>query len=413
MADSPRYDVRVVLCDLDGAPISLLTNISHLLSGPFRANRPQSLTFQVPSDDPMVNLAHTDTYVDPASGSVVQFPYLSEGNRTVKVYRRDAAAVAGTPGTGASPYGSTPPWTIFYIWRVWQLDDEGDEDTATTTVTCFDNWQVLNHRACLGSVASYGSTVYYIDRVDNVAKGLVDASNAFVGPTGITTSGGTFDAPTEVEVTYDEYFVGVALADLTNMGICDVILDPIDSIDGTHARLSIRGTAGNYKPNAVFAWDLGNRSIQKISRTTDMETVANLGHMFGGTSVPSVEADVVTNGFTLVSTWADTDSQARYTVLEDQPVQNQITNQALLDTLALEEAALRANPRELLTIVPNPDKAPIVKTEYWIHDTVPVFASRRLRKPIIGVSRVYGLDWGRDDDGFELVSQIITSEDAE
>jgi hypothetical protein len=416
-ADTPRYDVRVVLCDLDGVPISVLTQLAHQLSSQIRLNRPAQLTFQVPSDDPMVNLAHTDTYIDPSTGATVQYPYLSEGNRVIKIYRRDNAAAAGAPATGSDPYSGTPPWTLFNVYIVWHLDDEGDEDTATTTVTCVDGWQVLMHRAVIDNPATYGSTVFMSGRVDDVIKAMVDNTNSLVGQTGIVTTG-TFSAPTSVSAQYDEAFIGIAIAQFADMGICDIVLTPQNSITGDHWVLSVLGAAGDYKPNAVFAWDMANRSVQKISRTGDMETVANDGYMFGGSSTPTTVGMTIVNIFGLSAHWADSGSQTRYRFLQDQPVHNEILDAGLLTRLANEEGALRAAPRQLIKIVPNPDKAPIYKGpgnhtgDFSLGDTVQVYATKRLRKAINGVTRVYGLDWGRDDDGFELISSIICSQDA-
>ena len=105
---------RFVLCDRLGSPLSYLDQFATERQFAFKLNRPSSLTFKVPSDEPLVNLPHTDGF-----GNVA--PYLSAMDRTIRCWRKES-------GT----------WTLRYTGIVWNVQDASDDDVGYSTVQCFD-----------------------------------------------------------------------------------------------------------------------------------------------------------------------------------------------------------------------------------------------------------------------------------
>src|SRR5581483_9775610 len=121
---------RLVLCSnewhgdhFESHYLSILDGIATGIQLTFGMNRSAELTFNVPSEDPRVNLQY----------SVDGLPYLSCGLRAVKAYRR----------VGDGPGG----WELKFAGRVWSLEDHGDGDTVQTMVTCYDPLKILEKRA--------------------------------------------------------------------------------------------------------------------------------------------------------------------------------------------------------------------------------------------------------------------------
>jgi hypothetical protein len=88
----------------------------------------------------------------------------------------------------------------------------------------------------------------------------------------------------------------------------------------------------------------------------------------------------------------------------------------LVDALGAEQLALRKAPRDLLTVLPTPEKAPLPFRDYFLGDVIQVYASvgadqtyPTTRQSISGSQRVYGLTIDIDDEGVERVSGVDLS----
>ena len=189
-------DWRILLCDLNGQPVSNITRIARKRELKFRLNRPSSISFEVPSNDRLVS--------DPWSGD--QRPLLEEGTRTVKAFRKE------DDGTGATIY------RLRFNGTVETVQDQGDADTAKTTAAAFSPFYDLGRRLCLGDVHDvYGATPFMVTFTNTdgaqIARTLLDRTNAAKGNSGITTDGGVFEDVNQFTVTYQYAPVGQAITD--------------------------------------------------------------------------------------------------------------------------------------------------------------------------------------------------------
>ena len=86
-----------------------------------------------------------------------------------------------------------------------------------------------------------------------------------------------------------------------------------------------------------------------------------------------------------------------------------VTNQGYLQALATEELGFRARAREIVSLQPQPGRAPEPFTDYDVGDTVPLYVGTRQRGGYQGVVRIYGFDLEIDNEGKEIVSSVVLS----
>lgn len=369
-------DWRLVLCDLNGVALSVLTSIARGRQLSLRLNRPSSLVFTVPSDDPKVATVHTDG-----------MPLLEDKVRVVKAFRKELGA------DGRYHY------VIRFTGYVWQLQDDGDADGAHTQVTCYDPLQLLSKRLCRDSLGVIKHSAFATDAAQ-IAKALVDRTISYAGPCGIVTDG-VFETSPSRTVDYAYQQIAAALTDLTNAVTgFDLVFTPLDRSDGILVRMNCYARAGSTKPDAVFNWGVGRRNVARVSRLKDGETLANSIIGLGATQSGDDQ---------LVSAQVDTASVATYLRHEDVDAISEITHQDYLDALISEELSFRKQPRETVAIVPQAGLAPVPWDDFYLGDTITVNAAKRLRGGFTGQQRVYGIDLGIRDDQGEVVDQFIVS----
>jgi hypothetical protein len=194
---APRASVpwRFFLCDGAGQRLEQITAIATNRQLGFTLNRPEELSFEVPSDDERIVVDHTDGY-----------PMLHPLVRTVKGYRKEASG-----------------YVLRYAGHVWQLEDSGDAGSAMTRVTCFGALQWLNRRLTgieQGYRTSDGAAI---------AKHLVDTMNA-ESDSPVTTTGGTFELTEERTLTFDRRPIAECLIELANsFAGFDLLFEPLDA----------------------------------------------------------------------------------------------------------------------------------------------------------------------------------------
>ena len=163
------------LCDRFGYPIQNISRVCFGKQYTGLLNRPAQFTFWAPSNDGRIGGLHTD-------GN----PYLME-SRAIRVYRAGVLVFTG---------------------HVWQLEDDGDGETAKTQVTCFDPLQWLSRRVArkmvyvnltIGSPSINLYVSLFTNKDDDVytfqasashgsaetARGLLNSANDYDGFTGL------------------------------------------------------------------------------------------------------------------------------------------------------------------------------------------------------------------------------------
>lgn len=355
---------RLVLCDSLGRPISELTRLGRGRHLSVRLNRPWQLTFQVPSDDDRVAGIHVDG-----------LPRLEVLARTVKAYRQHPL-----------PDGSQE-WRLRFTGWVWQLEDSGDADAATTQVVCVDSFQTLSRRHTAADVT------FADENGARIALQLIDQANA-VAPTGITTSGSVVETSPNRTVSYQYHEIGGALAELASaFNGFDLYFQPVDRADGVLARFHAFARLGRNQPGVVFGWGVGPNNVREISRLRDGQATTNDLLALGAEGITHRPERIPPIGPYLeaVSSYSD------------------VTNPEYLEALAQEELRFRARPREIVRIVPQAGRAPQPWTHVMLGDTVEVYAGARLRGGFAGVMRVYGWNVELSDDGVEQVPEYLAS----
>jgi hypothetical protein len=376
----PQTEWRIVVTDLAGTAIVSVEGIASNKQVVFRLNRPAQLSFVVPSDDPRVNTLHTDGE-----------PFISCSNRIVKGYRLEAGV-----------------WTLRFAGPIMQVEDNGDAETVSTSVTAFDPQQLLYSRLTRRTASSQATAgaidtaTYSAVAGNTIAKEQVDQTITSAGACFIQTTG-TFATTTAQSLTFEEgTTVGAALETLTETNTMDVIFDPVDGVSGIYATMSVAAARGSAKPAAVFGYGTANYAVQSIRRLLNGSELSNDARVAGGR--PSTGATWPTGRAT------DAASSTKYRTYESwRAVDPDITNTTFLGTLATAELALRKQPREYLSITPFAEKAPQPFTEYFVGDTIQIWTGSNLRQAVAGAQRVYGMTIAVDDTGFETVSEILAA----
>jgi hypothetical protein len=372
-------DWRLVLCDLEGAPLTNLAPIATNRTGRWRLGAPSSISFTVPSDHPLVAGTHTDGR-----------PYLERKARTVKAFRREIDA------DGVWRY------RIRFAGFVWSTQDEsdGNGDEPSTAVTCFDPLQMMRKRLCRDSGGS-PALVTVSGAVATIAQTLVDRTNTYAGVSGLTTSGGVFDTTTSARsVRWQWKDIASALRDLSGgLNGIEVYVDPLDQVNGYIGRLNAVARAGAARPDVVFAWGTGRQNTRKIRRFQDGEYVANSIRTLGATQ--SGDDQVVRGPFDAAA------SISLYRRHETVSVYSDIANTAFLDALGSDELTYRQHGRELVEVTPLPGRAPTPWIDFGLGDTFEVVAGAKLRGGFSGQQRCYGWDINMGDT--EEITRILTS----
>lgn len=379
MANVPPVFWRFVICDLAGRPITSLSAYSSTKHLSFPLNNPASITFTVPSDSPQVSILHTDGE-----------PYLSVGNRVLKAWRRVA---------------NEDTWTLRFCGIVWTLQDDGDGDTSKTAVTAFDPFQILTKRWVRNAVGKVYKTVVFNDvPAQTIAKQMVDRTIEYGGACGISTDLGTFTTAPGQTAAYDQAFIAPSLITLCSTGTLDVAFDPVNRTDGILCAMSAMPRRGQDRENVVISYAAPGRSAYKMNRLVTMDTFANDIRLWGGHTTGHLARQ------------QDATSIAKYHRYEDGQVLTDVQTPGLVDDLAIEELALRKDPRDLLTLLPTPELAPMPFRDFFLGDSVQVYMGvgtdqnpPQTRQAIAGLQRVYGISIDVDDDGVERVSGLDLS----
>jgi hypothetical protein len=173
-----------------------------------------------------------------------------------------------------------------------------------------------------------------------------------------------------------------------------------------HMKLGgVRRLGGTVPGSATFKYAGGDNSAIAFSRTRSMEDAANSVLAYGksakqyGLVFRDEGSDDIYNLLESIEVWPDVPSSR--------------ANHALIRYLALAELALRAAPKDLVTIVPTPDSGPNPFTHYNLGDVIGIEAGQsafdEMREAITGNQRLYGFSVVLDEDFGETTVDFITS----
>lgn len=379
-------DWRIMLCNVDGVPLRNLAPVAYDRTGSWKLNRPATLTFKVPSNDPRVNTIHSDG-----------FPLLEPQTRTVKAYQR----------TGAATY------TLRFTGWVWDVQDDSDADgQMATTVTCIDPLQILTQRdvvnAALDGFPDYADAPghhpswFTATQATTIVKTIIDRTNSHYGTCGITTTSGTFDttATRIIPNPPDLMIWGTIVYLMEAIDGFDLKLDYLDQTDGVLARINCLSSRGTNKPAAVFNWGAGKNNCSRIRRLQQGQQLANSGFAWGG------EPGGASQIHTVEENSASITAYRRRRAVRQHP---EITAQTFLDAILDDDIAWRKSPRESVEVFPVKDLAPDPWTDFDLGDTITVNVGADLRGGFTGLQRVYG--WEIEMGDVEKVTKILTKPD--
>jgi hypothetical protein len=415
----PQVSWRFVLCDLNGFPISIITALMQNTTMTFLLNRPSTLSFQVPSDDDHFNTLYFD-----------DFPYLACGNRIIKAYRK---------------IETDKKWKLRYVGRVWNIQDTGDGNVVSTTVTCYDSLQELNSRIVRNDAGSFHKTVKFWPHgttnpgnkysYGTAIKEMIDRTNTHgARPTTIDTGGywdpeifgGSINPAASSKLpllAYNQAKILPSMVTITDTALVDLEVTYLDTnsdpsknpiVPAPFLRLGASAQVGSLgQIVSIFGYAAAPKNTASMTRTQDMTTFANDVTLYGASNRGRISHQVDSGS------GLDT-----YGAFEDVIVESSIHTKILLDDLANEILKLRKKPRELVNFIPLPELAPLPWDDWNLGDTVQVHLgipkSHRpgdknplTRESRIGKQRVYGFTIGIEENYSEHVTAMILSADAE
>lgn len=400
--ESPLW--RYVVTDLDGVTTTWLDKLCMNSEVTLNHLAPSSISGQVPSDNPEINIEHTDGY-----------PFLDEGDRLVYAFRRDCIQANSM---------TVEPWTVRAAGVVMNIEDNGDLDAPITTFTAWDPWQFLYARPVLnedGSLPNENGVLYPAETTyDEIIISQLGAMAAF-GPVGggvaafaFTDWGqtgvyytGTIEPCSpigEARVINQGTSIGQLLDDLVSSGEVEVVFEPIyDPFNrpGYTSQLSIYTRVGDYRPEAVMSWDVWPRNLTGITRVRDGRERMNDIVYNAGQGGPAADPEI------------DTSSLARFGDYFRQ--QFFPADESLFDVQLMARHSLFLQADGLITYKLSlaSERSPIAFVDYDRGDTVPVYASRRLREPIVGDElRVLSIPIKIGQDQLERIPDLIVSLEA-
>lgn len=384
MADQAKW--RIVLCDLLGQELQVITTVAAAKRFSFKLKKPWSFTFTADASDPRIAGTHADGW-----------PYLSKLRRTIKALRLENGVYV-------------PKFTGV----VWQTHVQV-ADSASVAVSCFDVMKRLDRRRVFNS-GSYDLLVQFgagsPDAVDalitdgiQIAKTIVQRTITIEGAIGISLDpglGAVFESAPATVARWERKKVAPALMELADtFNGFDFRFQPVDRVDGTLAVMQAYSRIGSYKPSAMLAWDVPPHTAASMEWMDDGETVANAITAVGGGENAAGH---------LTSAQTSAPSISAIGQYSDVSVYNSILLQELLDDLALEEINFRAYGKETVMSVPvAPPKGPFPWDDFDLGDFVYVAASARAKGGFSGAQRVWGFDVAVSDEDVETCEAIYTS----
>jgi hypothetical protein len=403
---------KYFIASLDGTGISDYSKLARDRVCEVVLNAPLMLRGGVPSDNPQVNLVYTDDGYDD--------PYLNEGTRLLWGFRRES---------DTSPYYTVRAGTLINL-----VGDTAEQDDATSAFTGWDPWHYLFSRPVCnvdGSLPgkdglSFSNTQAAVviatllqNTIDNHGFTYIDAGTMFSGSYQYTGNLET-SAGMEIDIVFQQgTSVGQAWQQVCDLGVCDIILEPVyapagriltdfSTVYNFLVQLNVYAQAGSTHDELIFAWNLPGRSLTRLSRIFDGSSRANNLAFQAGQGGVFGAAPVVTDA-------ASETKFGEYWAQQFFPGVTGPSGISVVTSLAEQQLALRNVGRETVTFSPAPERSPRPWQDYNLGDRVPVWASRAFRD-LLGeesaerqYQRIYGWTANISDDALETIDPVLTS----
>ncbi len=367
-----------------------------------------SMTGTVPSDNVLVWLDGPNDFD----------PYLAKGTRLLWGFRRES---------------STPPYYVVRAATLVQLiEDSAAQDDARSKFTGYDPWKYLMARPVVnasGDLPGADGLSFTATQASVVIASLlawtiqdtkgghtyIDAGATYIG-TGFYTGTLETAAGMVIDINFPQgTSVGQAWQMITDMNVCDIVLDPIyDPRNRPNylCQLNVYAQAGSIKDEQIFAWNLPGRSIIGLNRLEDMTQAANrIWYGTGPGATVNRPATSIANDLTSIAKYGNYWAQQIY------PGQDEPT---VVQSLADRQLSLRKDGKETVTFKPAPERSPRPWQDYELGDRVPVWASQQGFRRVLGAQdsgtmietqyqRIYGWTTNISDDALETIDPVLTS----
>ena len=416
---------RWVVTDLESSTLTFLDRLAAEAVVTYTLDKGATARLSVPAGNPEVNILADD-------GD----PFVSEGNRLLYGFRREG----GGPGDSI--------WKCRFAGRILLVEDQGLTEDARTTITAYDPWHLMYQRPMVnydndfpdkagffsfddtqvGGIAGLflRNTILNqgelgIDMGDTTPTWSTDNAQPTPNPVplpGTPYWGGPYDAvwsgrtksvietTTQLDTdTQQGLMVGEVFDLMVSSGAVDFLLtpiyDPVRRPGYTH-ELSIYNRAGVEASDAIFAWDKPGRNLTQINSLRDGTKRANTIRYYAETGGPPVGGGIpIADGTSILKygeSWHEEFWPGRI--------------EAAALAMAELQLELMKNGIHTVEVTPSPERAPFVFSEYWLGDTVPVYASNKLRQEIAGFQRIYGIVLNIDENSYEQLPSLLVSPDS-
>lgn len=317
---------------------------------------------------------------------------------------------------------------------LWNVAPSGDPNSTSVVLTGYDPLILFGKRTVRDSTGNLVDPDFTLIGATGGADILVEAINAtntYVGTLPIDL-GGTFSTTIDLAAFLTDWPMNMAdlLTLLTNTGVCDVTMDPIDHAHygyaaGLIGRINIVDHYGNDLSGSVhFDYATGDYSLASLRRTFDMDELCNrLVYYFGPKlNKTTYKGDISATdpsppGPDLSAYLAlETASRDEFGVYEEIRIfddsEGPTSGRPMFHELWKTEVALRVQPRQMLYMqAAAGDGCPFQPfDDYNIGDVVSTNAADIVGPAISGgQQRIYGFDIDQDASGPERVSEFIVS----
>jgi hypothetical protein len=400
----------------DHQTLTFLDKLSFEAEANYILNRSWTARLSVPADNPEVRIVDDDG-----------FPFVDEGDRILRGFRREG---------GSGPGGQR--WVCRYAGTILQTEDTGETEDARTILNAVDPWQILYSRPMVDHLGEFPDTAGFFS-FDDTQLGVIALTflrNTILnhGPVGIDMGdtafagmdplipvpgtgywGSNYPAPwgqriksvyentTQIDVAYQNGLsVGEVWDQLVQTGAIDIVLtpiyDPINRPSYTH-EISIYNRVGSQATDAVMAWDKPSRNVVRMNHVKDGFKRVNKVRYYENMGGPPVAGGVP---------FVDVPSIGRYGEYWAQQFFPGKVEQAVMAFAEL-QLLLRAMGIDTVSLEPTSERAPFLFTEWFLGDTIPVYASAKMREAITGFQRMYGIKVTIDENSYERLPEVAAS----
>lgn len=386
---------RWVIAGLAGETKSFLDKLATAQSMKFVLDDMQEVTMDVPSDNiEIYTLATSDNS-----------PFVTHSKRLVFGLRREEL-VLGTP---LWPYDdaivATGPWNCRFSGIVTITQDQATSDEPITHLTGNDAWGWAKSLPVLnpdGSLPGQKGVTYTGHTGDYIAKDIITNAYGWIttqfGGHGtwpwnglsateanlfIDISSGHFDTTESIPIiTFQQ---GASVADawqqLCQTGAIDIVLTPVYDGDnsGRIAVMNVFNQAGQDQKNAVFGWDVFPNNLVGIDILRDGTQTENWVQFYAGGLAALFASSPPSSEFPVGYHDGSIGQFGPYFAQKNISGPSDTTS---VELLALAEVALRKNGKTTLTVDPAPEIAPDPFIDWFLGDTVYVWAGRNMKEGI-------------------------------